>query len=328
MKNGNGSGGVGSETLIFVALSTFAERDPRPLARLKASKYPFRIHRTGKRITTPELLRDGRDAAIIIAGVEPYDAATLAELPALRCLVRCGVGVDAVDLDAARARGITVLNTPDVPTAAVAELALSMFLSLSRDLRRQANSMGRQEWNRLEAHLLGGRTVGLIGLGRIGRRVAELCRAFGARVLASDPFAEASGARDLGVELVPLEQLLREADIVSLHAAKSVDQPLKLGAAELATMKRGAVLVNLARGGMVDEAALVDALRSGHLTGAGMDVYTQEPYTGPLCDFENVILTPHSATLTVETRAGMELECVEKALRFVNGGIRPEERVA
>jgi len=316
-----------SQSLIFVALSTFAERDPLPLARLKASNYPFRIHRTGKRITTPELLRDGRDAAIIIAGVEPYDAATLAELPALRCLVRCGAGVDAVDLNAACTRGITVLNTPDVPTAAVAELALAMFLSLSRNLRRQVNSMGRREWNRLEAHLLGGRTVGLVGLGRIGRRVSELCRAFGARVLASDPFAEASGARDLGVELVPLEQLLREADIVSIHAAKSVDQPLRLGAAELAVMKRGAMLVNLARGGMVDEEALVDALRSGQIGGVGMDVFAKEPYAGPLCDFENVILTPHTATLAVETRAAMELECVEKALRFVDGDINPEERV-
>lgn len=328
MKNRNRPGDAGSETLIFVALSTFAEHDPRPLAQLKASKYPFRIHRTGKRITTPELLRDGRDAALIIAGVEPYDAATLAELPALRCLVRCGVGVDAIDLNAARSRGITVLNTPDLPAVAVAELALAMFLSLSRNLRRQANSMSRREWNRLEAHLLGGRTVGLVGLGRTGRRVAELCRAFGAHVLASDPFAETSAARELGVELVPLEQLLRAADIVSLHAAKSADQPLMLGAVELAIMKRGAVLVNLARGGMVDEAALVDALQSGHLAGAGMDVFAQEPYTGLLCDFENVILTPHSATLTVETRARMELECVEKALRFVDGRIRPEEQVA
>jgi D-3-phosphoglycerate dehydrogenase len=313
---------------IFVALSTFAERDPRPLARLTASKHPFHIHPTGKRITTAELLRDGRDATVIIAGVEPYDAATLAKLPALRCLVRCGVGVDAVDLNAARARGIIVLNTPDVPVAAVAELALAMFLALSRNLRPQAIRMGQRQWIRLEAHLLGGRTVGLVGLGRIGRRVAGLCRAFGARVLASDPVADASVASALGVDLVALEQLLREADIVSLHAAKSVDQPLTLGAAELATMKRGAVLVNLARGGMVEEAALIDALRSGHLAGAGMDVYTQEPYAGPLCDFENVILTPHAATLTVETRAAMELECVDKALRFAAGGIRPEERVA
>ena len=187
--------------------------------------------------------------------------------------------------------------------------------------------MGRHEWARLEAHLLGGRTVGLIGLGRTGRRVAELCRAFGARVLASDPLAEMSTARELDVELVSTEQLLRSADIVSLHASKSASQSLMLGSSQLATMKRGAVLVNLARGGMVDEAALVDALRSGHLAGAGMDVFAQEPYTGPLCDFENVILTPHSATLTVETRTRMEIECVEKAQRFIDGMIRPEERV-
>jgi D-3-phosphoglycerate dehydrogenase len=317
-----------SEGLIFVALSTFAERDRRPLAQLEASKRAFRIHGTGKRITTPELLRDGRGAAVIIAGVEPYDVATLAALPELRCVVRCGVGVDAVDLNAARARGITVLNTPEVPTAAVAELALAMFLSLSRNLRRQANRMGQRQWNRLEAHLLSRRTVGLIGLGRIGRRVAELCRAFGAHVLASDPFADASAASVLGVDLVSLEQLLRKADIVSLHAVNSANRPLKLGAAELASMKRGAILVNLARGGMVDETALADALRSGQLAGAGLDVFEHEPYAGSLCDLENVILTPHSATLTVETRAAMELECVEKALRFINGGIRAEERVA
>lgn len=175
--------------------------------------------------------------------------------------------------------------------------------------------------------MLGGRTVGLIGLGHTGKRVAELCRAFGARVLASDPFVEPSVARDMGVELVPLERLLQTADIVSLHAAKSAAHPLALGAMELATMKRGALLVNLARGGMVDEEALAAALRSGQLAGAGMDVFTQEPYTGQLCEFENVILTPHSATLTVETRARMELECVEKALRFIDGRVRVEERV-
>ena len=313
---------------IFVALSTFAERDRRPMERLEASGVAFRVHDTGKRITTAELLSAARDAEVIIAGVEPYSAAVLAELPVLRCIVRCGVGVDAVDLNAARARRIAVLNTPDVPTVAVAELALAMFLSLSRNLRPQANRMGQRKWERVEAHLLGGRTVGLVGLGRIGRRVAELCRAFDARVLATDPFASADAARALGVELVSLDRLLREADIVSLHAAKSAERPFRLGAAELATMKRGAVLVNLARGGMVDEAALVDALRSGRLAGAGMDVFSEEPYSGPLCEFENVILTPHSATLTVETRAAMELECVDKALRFVADKITAEERVA
>jgi len=316
-----------SGDLIFVALSTFGERDRRPLAELEASKRPFRIHSTGKRITTPELLRDGRGAAVIIAGVEPYDAATFAALPELRCLVRCVVGVDAVDLMAARARGISVLNTPDVPTAAVAELALAMFLSLSRNLRPQANRMGWRQWERLEAHLLCGRVVGLIGFGRIGRRVADLCRAFGARVLAADPHGDASAARALGVELLPLERLLRESDIVSIHAARLPGQPLILGTAEISAMKRGAVLVNLARGGMVDETALADALRSGHLAGAGSDVFEREPYDGPLCDFENVILTPHSATLTVETRAATELQCVGNAVQFLAGKLGDECRV-
>lgn len=240
--------------------------------------------------------------------------------------MRCGVGVDAIDLDFARERGVAVLNTPDPPTPAVAELALTFFLALSRNLRAQANSTSQRKWERLEAHLLAGRTVGLIGLGRIGRRVAELCGAFGARVIATDPGVDPELAASAKVDLVPLDRLLSQADIVSLHASRA-DVPLKLAAAELAQMKPGAVLVNLARGGMVDETALADALSSGHLAGAALDVFEAEPYAGPLCGFENVILTPHAATSTVETRAAMELECIDKALRFERGEIRPDERV-
>jgi D-3-phosphoglycerate dehydrogenase len=313
--------------VIFVALSTFAERDRRPLERLKASGEAFRLHQTGKRITTPELVRDGRDAAVIVAGVEPYDAETLGALPALRCICRCGVGTDNVDLAAARARGVAVLNTPDLPASAVAELALALFLALSRNLLPQANLVRARRWERLEAHLLGGRCVGVVGLGRIGRRVAELTRAFGARVVASDPVADADWARGAAVELVYVDALLQEADIVSLHAARSEAHPLLMGIEQFARMRRGALFVNLARGSMVDEAALLGALKSGQVAGAGLDVFGTEPYSGPLCDLDNVILTPHSATLTVETRAAMELECVDKALRFLDGSLRREERV-
>lgn len=313
--------------LIFVALSTFAERVRKPLELLEASGHPFRLHRTGKRITTSELLQDGIDAAVILAGVEPYDSATLSQLPALRCISRCGVGVDAIDLAAARQRGVAVANTPGIPTEAVAELALSMFLSLSRNLRLQANLMQARRWERTTAHLLAGRTVGLIGLGRIGQRVAQLCLNFNARVLAYDPLVDAVLAHGLGVALVPREQLLQEADIVSLHASGSAEQPVLIGTTELALMKRGAVLVNMARGEMVDETALVEALRVGQLAGAGLDVFGAEPYQGPLCDFEQVILTPHSATLTVETRTEMEMQCVENALQFLAGNLAVERRV-
>lgn len=312
---------------ILVALSTFAEHDRAPLALLESSGVPFTIHKTGKRITTPELLESARHATAVIAGVEPYDAKTLEALPNLRCIARVGVGVDAVDLAEARKRGVTVTNTPDVPTQAVAELALSMFLALARNLRPQGLRMGERKWVRLESHLLGGRQVGIVGLGRIGRRVAELSRAFGARVVAVDPMATAETAKALGVELVPLDALLATSDFVSLHAAKSADNPLAIGEAQLRRMKRGAILVNLARGGMVDEDALLGALKDGHLAGAGLDVFGQEPYSGPLCDVENVVLTPHSATMPVETRSAMEREAIEKALAFIAGTLKPADAV-
>jgi len=313
--------------LIFVALSSFAAGDRRPLVRLEASGHPFKLHLTGKRITPAELLRDGADAEVILAGVESYSSEILARLPALRCISRCGVGVDAIDLTAAQQRGVAAANTPGIPTEAVAELALAMFLSLSRDLRHQANLMQARRWERITGHLLAGRTVGLIGLGSIGQRVAQLCHAFDARVLAHDPLAEEPLAQALGVALVDREQLLREADIVSLHASKSAEHSVLIGHEELAMMKRGAILVNLARGEMVDESALVEALHSGQLAGAGLDVYGTEPYQGPLCEFEQVILTPHCATLTVETRAAMESQCVENALQFLAGNLADERRV-
>lgn len=309
--------------LVFVALSTFAANDRAPLELLETSGYPVRTHSSGRRITKEELLRDGVDATVILAGVEPYDPATLSRLSRLRCISRCGVGVDAIDLVTARSRGVAVANTPGIPTEAVAELAIAMFLDLSRNLRVQANLMKARRWKRVTAHLLEGRRIGIIGLGRIGRRVAELSNAFNARVLAYDPDAGDCP----GVESVSLETLLKEADIVSLHASGKAGDPVLIGRDELAVMKRGAILVNLARGSMVDEGALVKALISGRIAGAGLDVFEKEPYDGPLCDFEEVILTPHSATLAVETRAAMELRCVENALAFLDGSLPAGRRV-
>jgi D-3-phosphoglycerate dehydrogenase len=237
------------------------------------------------------------------------------------------VGVDAIDLVAAKRLGKAVANTPGIPTDAVAELALSMFLALSRNLHAQANLMQARRWERLPAHLLAGRTVGLIGLGSIGKRVAKLCLSFNAKVIACDPQADAEAVCALGISLVTKEDLLREADIVSLHASKSPGQAVLIGAKEMSVMKRGSILVNLARGEMVDEHALFNALNSGQLSGAGLDVFNAEPYTGPLCDLEHVILTPHSATNTLETRVAMELMCVENAIQFLGGRLSEKCRV-
>jgi D-3-phosphoglycerate dehydrogenase / 2-oxoglutarate reductase len=313
--------------VIFVTLSTFAEYDQEPLDMLRASGVPFKIHGSGKRITTAELIAAAPDATVVVAGVEPYDRDTLARLPHLRCISRCGVGVDAIDLEAARERGVAVVNTPDAPVAAVAELALTMMLALSRNLPRQAIAARARQWTRLEAHLLGGRRVGIIGLGRIGRRVATLVQTFGSEVWAVDPAPDGAWCAAHSVRAVPLEELLAGCDIVSIHAARSTAAPLTLGAAEMNHMRPGAILINLGRGDMVDELALHAALVSGRLSGAGLDVYAEEPYRGPLCELPNVVLTPHSATLTVETRAEMERGCVRHALDFLAGTLLPQQRV-
>ncbi|MDA1082343.1 MAG: phosphoglycerate dehydrogenase [Gemmatimonadetes bacterium] len=314
---------------IFVGLSTFVEFGRSPLDLLERSGFPFDVHvmGKGKRITTEELLTKGADATVIVAGVEPYDVKTLASLPRLRCISRVGVGVDAIDLAEAKRRGIAVANTPTIPSQAVAEMALACFLALSRNLRAQANILAKGRWDRLSAHLLSGRTIGLIGFGRIGQRVASLCRPFDARVIAHDPFGDQSIAGSLGVELVDMRALLSSGDIVSLHASRQPGQSVLLGDAELAAMKPGVVVVNLARGGMLDEDALVRSLRSGHVAGAALDVFAHEPYQGPLGEFEQVILTPHVSTLTVETRVAMEVEAVENALAFLAGSIPAARRV-
>jgi D-3-phosphoglycerate dehydrogenase len=312
---------------IFIALSTFAVDDKRPLQMLEASGFPFKIHTTGKRISKEELIRDGIDAAVIVGGVEPYDQEVISALSGLRCISRCGVGVDAIDLAFAKEKKITVANTPLVPVQAVAELALTLFLALSRNIKPQANLMQAKRWERLPAHLLSGRTVGLIGFGRIGQKVAQLCNAFGANVLVFDPYADKTKEQQLTVSMVSREQLLAESDIISLHASKDKNQPVLIGKTELDQMKQGAVLVNLARGEMVDEPALIAALQSGKLAGAGLDVFGQEPYNGPLCDFDQVILTPHCATLTLETRSEMEIQCVENAIDFLNGKLRSDRHV-
>jgi D-3-phosphoglycerate dehydrogenase len=310
---------------IFVALSTFAEFDREPVNRLQESGIPFKIHSSGKRITREELLANAVDATIIIAGVEPYTSDVLSALPRLKCIVRLGTGVDAIDLISAKEKNITVLNTPDIPTIAVAELAISLFFALSRNLRPQSNRMGNKKWERVESHLVSGKTIGIFGFGRIGKKLAEFCKPFGVNILVCDPFLSGVAIQQSDIKFTDKETLLKNADIISIHAAKS-EKPI-IGYDDYLKMKKGVILINLSRGGMIDEAGLIEALQSGHIAGAGLDVFEKEPYSGALCDFGNVILTPHSATLPVETRVAMEIECVDKALRFINGTIAANEKV-
>lgn len=317
----------GSPARILVALTEFARRDRRPLTVLETSGQTFRLNQTGARLDRNTLPTLAQGVVGIVAGAETYDAAMLDRLPDLRCISRCGVGVDNIDLPAAHERGVAVMNTPSATTEAVAELALTFILALHRNLIRQAASMRRREWVRPESHLLAGRRVALVGLGRIGRRLAELLAPFGVRLTGVDPFPDLAWCAKAAVTPLPLAEALATADVVCIQAAVDRARPLRLGAAELALLPRGAMVVNVARGTFIDEDALHAAVSSGHLGGAALDVYGAEPYRGPLCDLEGVILTPHSATDAVESRAAMETQAVENVLRFLAGALAPDDFV-
>lgn len=240
-----------------------------------------------------------REAAGAIVSTDPFDAAVLAAAPQLRVIARVGVGVDSIDLDAATQAGVIVTITPGANEATVAEHTIAMALALLRRLCEQDAAVRRGEWNRTGAHLpasLAGATVGLVGFGRIGRLVAQRLDGFDVRILASDPGVPP------GPGLVPLDELLRAADVVSLHCPLLPATRHLIGAPELQLMRPHALLVNTARGGVVDEAALLDALERGRLRGAALDVFEQEPpRDARLLALPNVLLSPHNAGLSEQS---------------------------
>jgi D-3-phosphoglycerate dehydrogenase / 2-oxoglutarate reductase len=252
----------------------------------------------------------------------------------LRVVGRPGIGVDRVDLAAATERGILVVNTPDGPTESTAEHAIALLLSLTKRVtvgdRELRKGRGWTDYGvlsiGLEAH---GATLGLVGLGRIGGRVAEIAGALGMRVLAFDPYAAPARAAALGVTLVgTLEELLSSADVVSLHCPAIPATYQLINARTLALMRRGSYLINVARGTVIDEAALVDALRSGQLAGAGLDVFDPEPAAAdnPLFSLPNTICTPHIASYTNASVLRMRMMVCEQVAMALRGE-RPTELV-
>jgi len=246
----------------------------------------------------------------IIAGVEPLTRAVLCRAPFLRAISRCGIGMDSVDLAAARELGIDVTNTPDAPTIPVAELTVGMILSLLRSLHHSDASVRGGGWERPMGGLLHGKTVGVVGCGRIGSYVAELLAPFGCRLLGCDP-GRASHPR---LQLLALDAMLPLCDVVTLHLPCTAQTRGVLDAPRIAAMKTGAMLVNASRGGLVDEGALVRALEEGKLSGAALDCFDEEPYRGALTRCKNTLLTAHIGSYAREGRVFMERQAAENLL--------------
>jgi D-3-phosphoglycerate dehydrogenase len=294
---------------------------PDGLARLRAAP-DAEVTAPGKMPRTALLDALGDYDALIVRSETKVDGEVLERAARLKVVGRAGVGLDNVELDAATARGIIVMNTPGANAIATCEHTFAMILALCRKLPQADASLRRGEWTR--SRFLGvqlfRKTLGIIGLGRIGQQVAQRAQAFGMETLGYDPYISADLAQHLNVTLVSLDDLLARADFITLHTVLTPETHHLIGRESLARVKPGARLINCARGELVDEAALVEALTNGQLAGAALDVYSVEPPTeSPLLALDNVVLTPHLGASTEEAQRDVSLQIVDQVLDALRG---------
>jgi D-3-phosphoglycerate dehydrogenase len=249
----------------------------------------------------------------IIAGTESYNANVLKSAPHLKVISRVGVGLDNIDLEYAKKRGICVLNTPLAPVDAVAEHTIALIFSIFKKIPQYYDKAHQGDYSIQQGSLLSGKTIGIIGLGRIGQKVATLLDALGTKIVYYDPLVK-KNMPEKWVQINNLDDLFQTADIISLHSSPQSGNLPVLDKNAFARCKAGVVIINTARGSLIDEKALIHALDSGIISSAGLDVVSIEPYKGPLLDYPQVVITPHVASNTVESRQQMEIEAVENML--------------
>lgn len=289
---------------ILISTSTFNLNNFSQLDEVERSGIAVKLNPFKTRLTEEQVLELlDSDTVGLIAGLESLNAKVLQSAKSLKVIARVGTGLDSVDLSCASKLGITVLNTPDAPTAAVAELTIGHILGLLRNITSTDRKIRSNTWQGQMGSLLETKTLGIVGFGRIGQRVAKLASAFGARILVCDPNCMTNE-----FERCSLEALCKSADILSLHVPYSQETRYLIGEQQLQLMKTGSYVVNISRGGLIDEDALLASLKSGHIAGAALDCFEQEPYFGPLSKLENVQMTAHMGTYARETRDSMERE--------------------
>jgi D-3-phosphoglycerate dehydrogenase len=305
------------ERRVLITTIPFGEVDRRPLKLLEAAGMNYVINPAGRTMTEGELAELIGDFDFLIAGTEPITAHVLDRASGLRLIARVGIGLDNVDLCAARQRGILVTYTPDAPAPAVAELTIGLMLSALRFIPHADRMVRHGTWNRYMGTRLAGKTVGVIGVGRVGRRVIRHLTAFGAYILANDLKPDLDFGAQYQIQWVDKATIYQAADVITLHLPLTRESRDMITHRELSLMKPHTVLINTSRGNIVRENDLVEALREHRLGGAALDVFAQEPYAGPLSTIENCILTCHMGSMSKDCRARMELEATEEVIRFV-----------
>lgn len=306
---------MGSKYKILITSTSFFKAGPVPLQQLKEFDCEIIENPYGRPLKEDELIPLLVDVDGVIAGLDEFGEKVLKSSNRLKVISRYGVGIDNIDMEAAKRLGIFVINTPDVNTQAVADLTFGLILSVSRKIPQSHQSTRKGRWERFIGREVYGKRLGIIGLGRIGKAVANRAKGFGMEIIAYDVQRDESFAETLGIKFLPLDDLLMEADFVTLHCGLNPQTKGLIGPRELGLMKETAYLINTARGELVDERALYEALKEGKIAGAGLDVYEQEPpLESPLLSLENAVTTGHIAAYTDEAIKEMALASVKNLL--------------
>jgi len=296
--------GKQSKIKVLIGPSTFAVQDKRPLEYLLKEGFEVIGNPYKRKLTKEEVVSLLSDSAKgLIAGLESLDREVL-KRSKLRVISRSGVGMSNIDLLAAEEFGIKVYNTPDAPTIAVAEVTIAAMLDLCRSISDVNSKMHRGKWDKDIGAQLSGKCVLIIGFGRIGRKVASFLKPFDVKIMVSDPL---TGKDEKGIDLFKLDDALPKADIITIHS--SGDGEI-IGENEFALMKHGVFLLNSSRGGAINETSLIKALDTGVVSKAWVDTFIEEPYSGRLKDYPQVLLTPHIGSYTSECRSVMEMQAV------------------
>ena len=306
---------------ILISSASFGKINDDPLKLLENAGYEPVINPFGRKLAFNEFSELVRDAVGLIAGTEKISAELLAKAPKLKVISRYGVGMDNIDLDVAKKRGILVRSTPEAPSQAVAELALTLILDLYRRVSEADRNLRQNNWSQLMGRLLSHKTLGIIGLGRIGKKLVKLVQPFEMKIIAYEPYPDRDFISSNNITLVSLNDALARSDVVSLHVPLSDKTFHIIGKKELSLMKKDSIIINTSRGGLIDEKALAQILKKGDIGGAGIDTFEEEPYRGELTNFSNVILTCHMGSSAVETRKQMELETVNNLIEALKEGV-------
>ena len=318
---------------VLITTIPFADKNKLPLYLLEENNIEYLINPINKKLTEGELTDMVADFDVIIAGTEPITKKVMDSAFNLKMISRVGIGLDSVDLIEAEKKRITVSYTPDAPAPAVAELTIGMMLTLLRSVHVSNSQMHSGEWHRFFGRRLSEVTIGIIGVGRIGRGVLEHLKGFGnPKILVNDISIKNDISNKFNVEWSSKEEIYKQSDIVSLHLPLTGKTKNMIKRNHLFSMKKDAIIINTSRGGIINESDLYEVMQSGHLSGAAIDVFNNEPYSGDLNKIERCLLTAHMGSMSVDCRTRMEIEATEEAVRFLTGktlkGLVPEEEYA